>query len=287
MESKARCLGEAASGRATSVHGQRTTHPQSLKSKKADLRLPHYVSGWPPGTIAETKTNALAILICSLRPPEVCSHFDIGRSPRSSGPGRSAYEPASLRIQGVRYGSQERKIGGAILFEIRITLRSCINRQSALRGSSLQLLALPVLRRNHAHCRTDLSRTTPAPFSTTGRQVRSMNWLTKLALWASCGTHRESLRHPVRLPPLIQTRTAVNLLAAVLRIIRVAVSEVPTLRQPLNSVLWELARRAKHRLKGRLASCAFRNYQRDVVGLFMRAKSSSLICNCYQQLRQG
>ena len=45
-----------------------------------------------------------------------------------------------------------------------------------------------------------------------------MNWLTKLALWASCGTHRKSLPHPVRLPPLIQTRTAVNLLAAVLRI---------------------------------------------------------------------
>ena len=37
----------------------------------------------------------------------------------------------------------------------------------------------------------------------------------------------------------------------------------------------------------RLTSCAFGDYQRDVVGLFMRAESSSLICNCYQQLRHG
>jgi len=37
---------------------------------------------------------------------------------------------------------------------------------AAIRRSSLQLLALPDLRWNHAHCRTDLSRTTPAPFST-------------------------------------------------------------------------------------------------------------------------
>jgi hypothetical protein len=37
----------------------------------------------------------------------------------------------------------------------------------------------------------------------------------------------------------------------------------------------------------RRSSCAFGDYQRDVVGLFMRAESSSLICNCCQQLRQG
>ena len=34
-------------------------------------------------------------------------------------------------------------------------------------------------------------------------------------------------------------------------------------------------------------SCAFGDYQRDVVGLFMRAESSSLIGNGDQQLRQG
>ncbi len=35
-----------------------------------------------------------------------------------------------------------------------------------------------------------------------------------------------------------------------------------------------------------MTSCAFGNYQRDVITLFMGAKSSSLICNRYQRLRQ-
>jgi len=38
--------------------------------------------------------------------------------------------------------------------------------------------------------------------------------------------------------------------------------------------------------EGAAASCAFGDYQRDVVGLFMRAECSSLICNCCQQLRE-
>lgn len=35
--------------------------------------------------------------------------------------------------------------------------------------------------------------------------------------------------------------------------------------------------RATHRRNGRLTSCAFGDYQRDVVGLFMRVEFSSLI----------
>ena len=53
------------------------------------------------------------------------------------------------------------------------------------------------------------------------------------------------------------------------------------------AVCQQVAQRATHRLNRRLTSCAFGDDQRDVVGLFMRAESSSLICNCYQQLRQG
>jgi hypothetical protein len=37
--------------------------------------------------------------------------------------------------------------------------------------------------------------------------------------------------------------------------------------------------------EGAASSCAFGDNQRDVVGLFMRAECSSLICNCCQQLR--
>jgi hypothetical protein len=36
-----------------------------------------------------------------------------------------------------------------------------------------------------------------------------------------------------------------------------------------------------------LTSGAFRDYQSDVVSLFMRVESSNLICNRYQQLRRG
>ena len=53
------------------------------------------------------------------------------------------------------------------------------------------------------------------------------------------------------------------------------------------AVSQQVAHWATHRLNGRLTSGAFGDDQRDVVGLFMRAESSSLICNCYQQLRQG
>jgi hypothetical protein len=49
----------------------------------------------------------------------------------------------------------------------------------------------------------------------------------------------------------------------------------------------QVAQRVTHRRNGRLTSCAFGDYQRDVVGLFMRAESSSLIRNCCQQLGQG
>ena len=49
----------------------------------------------------------------------------------------------------------------------------------------------------------------------------------------------------------------------------------------------QLVQRAKHPLNGRPTSCAFGDYQSDVVSLFLRAESSSLICNCDQQIRQG
>ena len=49
----------------------------------------------------------------------------------------------------------------------------------------------------------------------------------------------------------------------------------------------QVAQWATHRLNGRLTSGAFGDDQGDVVGLFMMAESSSLVCNCYQQLRQG
>ena len=53
------------------------------------------------------------------------------------------------------------------------------------------------------------------------------------------------------------------------------------------TVCHRVAQRVTHRMNGLLTSCAFGDYQGDVVGLFMRAESSSLICNCCQQLRQG
>jgi len=48
----------------------------------------------------------------------------------------------------------------------------------------------------------------------------------------------------------------------------------------------QLARPITHRLQGGLTSCAFGDHQRDIVGLFLRAESSSLLGNGCQQLAE-
>jgi hypothetical protein len=50
------------------------------------------------------------------------------------------------------------------------------------------------------------------------------------------------------------------------------------------AVCRQVAQRATHRPNRQLTSCAFGDDQRDVVGLFMRAEASSLICNCREPL---
>jgi hypothetical protein len=70
------------------------------------------------------------------------------------------------------------------------------------------------------------------------------------------------------------------------QVLRAACDEDFAFARDVYFATMELVRRANHRLSA-LASCAFRDYQRDVVGLFSRAESSSLICNCCQQLRRG